>query len=101
MQLYLPAGLLRRVPDDTDFSDLTASTYSPRAAWSETAADVLVLDFSPAPKASEQTAIRRRLVTVDADDEKRLADLLAVRADPNLSTAMRLWVNTELARYGE
>lgn len=96
MRLYLPGGLLKRA--EADVSDLTDSTRSGACYWDPAELDVLVCPFDPEPTEAESVAIRRRVVTVDAADEQRLYDLLAmVPASPFESA----WLASELARYGE
>lgn len=89
---------LARPADDIDLSDLTASTRTGPAYWEE--GDVLVMPLDPEPTPEEAAKIRRRLVTADAADEQRLYDLLAARASAG-SPFERLWLDSELARYGE
>lgn len=94
MRLHLPHGLLKRA--GTDLSDLTASQRTGVPYFEPD--DWLVIPLDPEPSEVEQTAIRRRLVTVDADDEARLYRLLAITP---ASLFEQEWLDTELARYGE
>lgn len=95
---------LSRPADDTDLSDLCASSRAGTAAWFECeehgAADCLDVPLCPDPTEAEVAAIRRRLVTTGPADEERLYGLLELR-ETSLSTFERMWVDTELARYGE
>lgn len=92
MRLHLPNGLLKRA--GTDLSDLTASQRTGVPYFEPD--DWLVVPLDPEPSEVEQTAIRRRLVTVDAEDEARLYRLLDRAAEVHQE-----WLDTELARYGE
>lgn len=96
MRLYLPNNLLKR--GGADLSDLTDSCQTGPAYWDPEMLDVLVVPLDPEPTAAEQDAIRRRLVTVDADDEARYADLLAMRESAT-SQFEQMWLDTELAKY--
>lgn len=98
MRLHLPNGLLKRAA--ADLSDLTASGRVGDPYWSADEVDVLIIPLDPEPSADEQAAIRRRLVTTDDGDEQRLADLRAARVAAS-TTFERVWLDTELAKYGE
>lgn len=98
MRLYLPGGLLKR--GDACLSDLTTATQTAASYWDPDAVDVLVIPFDVEPTEAEQSAIRHRLVTTDSDDETRYADLLNMRAQAS-TPFERMWLDTELARYGE
>lgn len=97
MRLYLPNGMLKRA--DADLSDLTASQRTGTAYWDPQQVDVLVIPLDPEPTPEEAEAIRRRLVTADADDEAHLSDLLAARGNAT-GVIERMWVETMLSRYG-
>lgn len=96
MRLHLPDGLLKRAV--ADLSDLTASQRSGEPYWADDEIDVLVVPMDPEPSEAEQEAIRRRLVSEDADDEARLYRLIDRAA---AMTTPQEWIETELARYGE
>ena len=98
MRLYLPNGLAKRTADAVDISDLTASVRTAESYWEP--GDVLVIPMDRAPGPVQQEKIRRRLVTEDAADETRLNDLLTARAQAT-TLFERLWLDTELAKYGE
>ena len=100
MRLYLPNGLAKRAADAVDISDLTASVRTGEAYWDPDELDVLVIPMDRAPGPVQQEQIRRRLVTADAADEARLNDLLTARAEAT-TLFERLWLDTELAKYGE
>jgi hypothetical protein len=97
MRLYLPNGMLKR--PDADLSDLTEAQRLGEPDWEP--GDWLVQEFDRPLTEAEQTAIRRRFVTADAADEAHLAELLTARADPTAPTWARLWLDDQLARYGE
>jgi hypothetical protein len=99
VRLYLPNGMLKR--PNVDLSDLTTATLVSEPHWDPDALDVVVLDFDHEPTPAEKTAIRRRLVTADAADEAHLDELLTARADPATPLWARLWLDAELAKYGE
>lgn len=89
-----------RVVDDVDLSDLTASVQTGPAYWDpEATVATLVIPFDVEPTAAEAEAIRRRLVTVDAADEARLAQTERDAADPNTPSWARSLLRAELARY--
>lgn len=94
MRIHLPGGLLQRA--EADLSDLTASQRTGRCYWE--ARDWLVVPLDPEPSKAEQTAIRRRLVTANAEDEARLVSLLEIDPATPFEAA---WLSAELARYGE
>jgi hypothetical protein len=98
MRLYLPGGLLKRA--DADLADLTTSERTGEPYWDLEELDVLVVPLCPEPSPDDQAAIRRRLVTADAADEARYTELLSMR-DQASTTFERMWIDTELARYGE
>jgi hypothetical protein len=89
--------------DAVDLSELTASVQVGPAFWSPAAVDELVIPMDPEPSPAEQTAIRRRLATVDADDEANLHDLLAQRkALTGLEPPLLVrWLDDRLRAYGE
>lgn len=88
-----------RVADDCDWSDLTASAQVGPAFWHQTIVDALVVPFVPEPTAAEAAAIRRRLLTSDADEEARVAQLAKDADNPNTPTSVRGLIRAELARY--
>lgn len=96
MRVYLPNDLLKRA--DADLSDLTASEQTGEPYWDE--GDMLVIPFDKEPTEAEQEAIRRRLTTLDAEDEARLYTLLNTR-ESTTSTFEELWLDEQLSRYGE
>lgn len=98
MRFYLPRGLLKRA--QVDLSDLTESRRVGDCHWDPAEVDVLVCPMDPEPTVAEQVAIRRRLVTADEVEEARLYDLIATRAKAS-GAFQKLWLDTELARYGE
>ena len=98
MRFFLPDGLLKRA--GADLSDLTGSQRAGEFRWAPDEPDVLLCPMDPEPTEAEQVAIRRRLVTADAVDEARLYDLIDARAVAT-STFERLWLDDQLARYGE
>ena len=93
-----------RAADDIDLTDLTSATRTAPARWVECeehgAADCLLIPLDAEPTANEQAAIRRRLVTVDADDEARLASLRLLREAATTPFEV-MWLDTELGKYGE
>lgn len=107
LRLYLPDGLAKRA--DADVSDLTGCKRVGEQYWEP--GDVLVVPMDKMPPAAERAAIRRRMVTADAADERRLLKLLQARAltgDPGAAARAKardlfeeLWLETELAKYGE
>jgi hypothetical protein len=99
VRFYLPNGLLKRAA--ADLSDLTASARDGECYWDDVEADVLVCPMDPEPSEAEQAAIRRRMVTADAEDEARLHELLDAVTDPGAPPWARLTLRAELARYGE
>jgi hypothetical protein len=87
--------------DAVDLTDLTTDSGAVQvgpAFWSPAAVDELVIPMDPEPSPAEQTAIRRRLATVDAADEARLHSLLALTPATDFE---RAWLDAELAKYGE
>lgn len=94
MRLYLPGNLLKRA--DADLADLTSSKRTGPASWDE--GDVLVIPFDTDPSEAEQEAIRRRLVTADAVEEARYAELLTMRGTATAPFEV-MWLDTELAKY--
>jgi len=111
MLLYLPNGLLKRV--DADLSNLTDSQRVGAARWlrsdelpvvvdgEQRDVDVLLLPLDPPPSPEERVAIRRRLVTADAEDEAMLQVLIAEAHTPDLSVKDQLQYRDLLERYGE
>lgn len=95
---------LARPADPTPIDDITTLPRGDEPArWvtcPDHPSDCLLVPFEVEPSEAEQTAIRRRLVTINAADEQRLYDLLSAR-ETATSTFERLWLDTELARYGE
>jgi hypothetical protein len=92
--------------DAVDLTDLTTDSGAVQvgpAFWSPAAVDELVIPMDPEPSPAEQTAIRRRLATVDADDEANLHDLLAQRkALTGLEPPLLVrWLDDRLRAYGE
>lgn len=71
MIIQVPPGALLR-PADTDLSDLTDCVRTGPARW---VTGGLEIPFEPEPSEAEQAAIRRRLLTRDADDEAEVAEM--------------------------
>ena len=98
MILDLTGLTLRRAPGDVDFSDLTRSRMVGAASWED---ESMVIPFDVEPSASEQAAIRRRLLTADATEESTVTGLLAARTTLATDTTahgkiLRLLVNDRL-----
>lgn len=92
------ANIARGNVDDVDFSDLTTSQ---RTGGAEFVDGLLVIPFDPEPSTDEQSAIRLRLMTVDAAEESTVTGLLAARralADDTTTHGkiLRLLVNDRL-----
>lgn len=89
-----------RVADDCDFSDLTASVQVGPAFWHQDIVDALVVPMLPEPSVAEAAAIRRRIVTADADEEAHVKQLEADAASTSTPASVRGLIRAELARYG-
>lgn len=103
MRIDLTGLTLRRAPGEVDFSDLTASRLDGAASWD---GDMLTLPFDVDPTPAEQTAIRRRLLTVDQGEEQMVTNLLTARAALANDTTthgkiLRLLVNDRLSSLRE
>lgn len=93
---------LRREVDAVDLSDLTDAERSGPAYW-DPEADVatLVVPVDPSATAAEAKAIRRRLVTKDAADERQLLDLIAAHKDPATPSWARPLITSAISAYGD
>lgn len=99
--MILPNIRPGRPVDDTDFSDLTAVAQTGPAFWHPTEPDALVIPTDSDVPPNEALAIRRRLVTRDAEEEAHLYALLTARDDTTTPTWAKPLIASELARYGE
>lgn len=88
-----------RPADPTDFSDLTASVQTGPAYWLEGEVDTLVVPFDVEPTPAEAAAIRRRLITADAEEEARVKQLEADAANPATPSWAKPLMRAELDRY--
>ena len=104
MKLAIQPNALQRPPDETDFSDLTASRQSGPASFVDEPDGLrLVIPFTPEPTPTERARIRVRLLTRDAAEEARFVELQTaldgLKDDPSpYAVALRELLNLQLRR---